>query len=116
MAAKPGEYKTVQARILAYAQEIGWTYVPRSEAEKRRGFDHSKNTPAEQAAEASTYLDDLIDSQVQKLNPKYADGPAALVGRLPRLHAGIAGNRTFLAYPRNTNTFYAKAEARARKL
>ncbi len=25
----PGEYKTVQARILAYAQEIGWTYVPR---------------------------------------------------------------------------------------
>ena len=24
----PGEHKTVQARILAYAQEIGWTYVP----------------------------------------------------------------------------------------
>jgi hypothetical protein len=24
----PGEYKTVQARILAYAQQIGWTYVP----------------------------------------------------------------------------------------
>lgn len=29
----PGEHKTVQARILAYAQEIGWTYVPRTEAE-----------------------------------------------------------------------------------
>ena len=28
----PGEHKTVQARILAYAQEIGWTYVPREEA------------------------------------------------------------------------------------
>ena len=27
--ANPTEYKTVQARILAYAQEIGWTYVPR---------------------------------------------------------------------------------------
>jgi type I restriction enzyme R subunit len=26
----PGEHKTVQARILAYAQEIGWTYVPRA--------------------------------------------------------------------------------------
>lgn len=52
MAAKPGEHKTVQARILAYANEIGWTYVPRGEAEKRRGFDHSKATPAEQAAEA----------------------------------------------------------------
>lgn len=34
----PGEHKTVQARILAYAQEIGWTYVPRAEAEVRRGF------------------------------------------------------------------------------
>ena len=35
----PGEHKTVQARILAYAQEIGWTYVPRAEAEKQRAFD-----------------------------------------------------------------------------
>ncbi len=28
----PNEHKTVQARILAYAQEIGWRYVPRAEA------------------------------------------------------------------------------------
>ena len=32
----PGEHKPVQARILAYAQEIGWRYVPRAEAEARR--------------------------------------------------------------------------------
>jgi len=38
---KPGEHKTVQSRILEYAQEIGWTFVPRAEAEKRRGFDAS---------------------------------------------------------------------------
>jgi hypothetical protein len=25
----PGVHKTVQARILQYAQEIGWVYVPR---------------------------------------------------------------------------------------
>jgi len=31
----PGEHKTVQARILAYAQEIGWTFVLRAEAEAR---------------------------------------------------------------------------------
>ena len=62
MGDKPGEYKTVQARILAYAQEIGWTYVPRGDAEKRRGFDRSKDTSAEQAAEASPYFDDLLDS------------------------------------------------------
>jgi type I restriction enzyme R subunit len=35
----PGEYKTVQSRILAYAQEIGWSFVPRDETERRRGFD-----------------------------------------------------------------------------
>ena len=31
---KPSEHKTVQARILAYAQEIGWTLVSRAEAER----------------------------------------------------------------------------------
>lgn len=35
----PGEHKTVQARILGYAEAIGWTLVPREEAEQRRGFD-----------------------------------------------------------------------------
>ncbi len=35
----PGEHKTVQARILQYAQEIGWTHVPFAEAKTRRGFD-----------------------------------------------------------------------------
>ena len=34
----PGEHKTVQARILKYAQEIGWTYVPRDEAEAAAGL------------------------------------------------------------------------------
>ena len=61
----PGEQKIVQARLLAYAEEIGWTYVPHGEAERRRGFDHSKKTPAEQAAEALPYFDDLRDSQVR---------------------------------------------------
>jgi type I restriction enzyme R subunit len=31
----PSEHKTVQARILAYAEEIGWSYVPREESERR---------------------------------------------------------------------------------
>lgn len=112
----PSEYKTVQARILAYAQESGWTYVPRAEAERRRGFDHSRATAAEQAAGASPYFDDLLDAQVRKLNPKYAEGPGALVGDLRRLHADIAGNRDFLAYLRNTRTFFDKGEGRERNL
>jgi type I restriction enzyme R subunit len=36
---KPSEHKTVQARILAYAEAIGWTIVAREQAEHRRaGF------------------------------------------------------------------------------
>ncbi len=35
----PGEHKTVQTRIIAYAQEIGWTHVPFAEPKTRRGFD-----------------------------------------------------------------------------
>src|SRR5947208_1364665 len=112
MASKPGEHKTVQARILTYAQEIGWAYVTRGEAEERRGFDFSKASPAEQAADASPYFDDLLDSHVRKLNPKYADGPGALVGELRRLHADIAGNRDFHAYLRSSRTFYDKGEGR----
>ena len=36
MTDKPGEHKTVQARILANTQEIGWTYVPWGEDGRRR--------------------------------------------------------------------------------
>ena len=39
----PGEHKTVQARILHYAQEIGWTYVPRDEAKRARVSGHRGN-------------------------------------------------------------------------
>ncbi|MDR0683133.1 MAG: hypothetical protein LBG15_14980 [Dysgonamonadaceae bacterium] len=30
---KPNEHKSVQARILKYAEEIGWTFVSQGEAE-----------------------------------------------------------------------------------
>jgi type I restriction enzyme R subunit len=35
----PSEHKTVQARILAYAEAIGWTLGSREESGQRRGFD-----------------------------------------------------------------------------
>ena len=35
---KPGKHKTVQSRTLKYAQEIGWIFVSRAEAEARRGL------------------------------------------------------------------------------
>ena len=52
----PGEHQTVQARILAYAQEIGWTFVPRAEAEARRGFDPDGATPEDRGRTASLYF------------------------------------------------------------
>jgi len=36
----PSEQKSVQARILKDAHEIGLSYVSRNESEKRRSFDH----------------------------------------------------------------------------
>ncbi len=63
---KPGEHKTVQARILAYAQEVGWTIVSRDQTEKRigdisvplRGKVGDRNVPAP----LSLFFDDLLDA------------------------------------------------------
>ncbi|MBH0177232.1 MAG: HsdR family type I site-specific deoxyribonuclease [Nitrospira sp.] len=103
----PGEHKTVQARILAYAQEIGWIYVPRGEAERRRGFDQDAATPEEQARHASLFFGDLLHAKVREFNPKYKEAEGALVGELQRLHSDIYGNRDFLTYLRNQRTFFS---------
>ena len=97
----PSEHKTVQARILAYAQEIGWRYVPRAEAEARRGFDPDAVAPEERARKASLYFDDLLHAQVRAFNPKYKDAEGALIGEFQRFHADIYGNRDFLQALRN---------------
>ncbi|MDO8706320.1 MAG: hypothetical protein Q7J84_15370 [Sulfuricaulis sp.] len=48
----PGEHKTVHARILHYVQVIGWRFVPRANAEKRRGFDRDGATPEKRTRSA----------------------------------------------------------------
>src|SRR5438093_1707419 len=108
----PGEYKTVQSRILAYAQEIGWTYVPRESVERRRGFDPDGATLEDRARLASLYFDDLLHAQVLIFNPKYKEAEGALVGELRRLNADIAGNREFLAYLRNQGKFFCAEDNR----
>ncbi len=108
----PREHKTVQARILAYAQEIGWTYVSRAEAEARRGFDPDGATPEDRARTASLYFGDLLHAQVCAFNPKYKETEGALVGEFQRLNADIAGNRDFLTYLRNQGKFFCAEESR----
>lgn len=110
--AKPGEHKTVQARILQYAQDIGWTYVPRAEAEARRGFDPDGATADERARLASLYFGDLLHTQVSKFNASYKEAEGALVGELQHLHADIAGNRDFLSYLRNEAKYFDADEGR----
>ncbi len=102
---KPGEHKTVQARILQYAQDIGWTFVPREEADRRRGVD-ANGKPG------SLYFDDLLYQTVKAFNPAYTDAPGALIGQFRRLHSDIHGNRGFLAYLRNQGKFFHAVENR----
>ncbi len=108
----PSEHKTVQARILKYAQEIGWTFVPRDEAERRRGFDPDGATPEERARKASLFFGDLLHAQVRTFNPKYKEAEGALIGEFQRFHADIYGNRDFLQALRNQHKFFCAEENR----
>ena len=109
---KPGEHKTVQSRILKYAQEIGWTFVPRSEAEQRRGFDPQASTPEERSRTATLFFDDLLFAKVREFNPKYKEAEGSLTGQFRHLHADIYGNRDFLGFLRNTGKFFHADEYR----
>lgn len=75
----PTEHKTVQARILEYAGDIGWLCVSREDAEQRRGFDPNL-PPAERAG--------------------------ALLGQFRHLHTDIYGNREFVEHLRNHGRFF----------
>jgi type I restriction enzyme R subunit len=112
---KPGEHKTVQARILAYAQEIGWTFVPREEAERRRGFEPDV-PPAERAKNRTLFFDDLLDAQLRTFNPRYAEAEGALLGQFRHLHTDIYGNRDFIEHLRNRGKFFDHEEKRERDL
>jgi hypothetical protein len=111
----PGEHKTVQSRILAYAAAIGWTVVSREEAEQRRGFDPA--APAEERARnRSLFFDDLLDAKLRDFNPRYGEAKGALLGQLRHLPASIYGNRDFLELLRNRGKFFDHEEKRERDL
>ncbi|MEX2607669.1 MAG: type I restriction endonuclease, partial [Kiritimatiellia bacterium] len=120
---KPGEHKTVQARILAYAQEIGWTFVSREQAEKKRSADtpvrlqHGEgNADRSVRAPVSLFFLDLLEAKVREFNPRYAEAEGVLVGKLELLHADIFGNRAFVEFLRNRGTFFDQEEGRERDL
>jgi len=130
----PREHKTVQARILEYAEAIGWTIVSREGAERRRGFgpqitqmnadSEVEKTHLRKSAKSavsktsdgkglSLFFDDLLDAKVRAFNPRYAVAEGALPGQFRHLHTGIYGNREFVEYLRNRGKFFDHEEKRA---
>ena len=77
----PSEYKTVKICILEYAQDIDLNIVPREKAEQRCDFD--SDAPSEDPAKgASLFFDDLLDTQVRKFIPRYAETEDAFLNQL----------------------------------
>lgn len=75
----PGKHETVQSRILEYALVIGWTFVPREDAEGRRGIAAIKNGELG-IWNSSLFFDDLLDARVRVFNPRYAVAEGAALG------------------------------------
>jgi type I restriction enzyme, R subunit len=122
---KPSEHKTVQARILAYAQEIGWTFVSREEAERRRGLNHKERRDRKEDLDSDSlsslcslrlFFEDLLHAKVREFNPRYAEAEGALPGKFRHLHTDIYGNREFVEHLRNRGKFFDHEEKRERDL
>ncbi len=109
---KPTEQKSVQARILKYAQEIGWKYVGQKEAEERRGFDPQGVSPRDRAETASLYFQGILHEKVNKFNPHFHNNIDDLIRRFSALTPDIYGNREFVQYLRGDKTFFHEGENR----
>ena len=110
--AKPTEHKSVQARILKYANEIGWAIVSQGEAESRRGFDTTAASPREKAKNASRFFTEILFEKVKQFNPKFKDRKEDLLRLLDLPLPTIHGNRDFLHYLQGEKTFFSKEENR----
>ena len=109
---KPAEHKSVQARILKYSNQIGWTIVSQGEAEGRRGFDNSAASPREKDKNASRFFTETLFEKVKQFNPKFKDNKEDLLRLLDLPLPTIHGNRDFLNYLQGEKTFFSKEENR----
>ena len=78
----PSVHKTVQARILAYAEAVGWTLVSREEAEQCRGFDLDV-PPSDRDRNSSLFFDDVLDAMAREFNPRYAEAEGRVGWAIP---------------------------------
>ena len=73
------EHNTVQSRILAYVEAIGWSVIYNEEAEQQRGFD-SEMAPADQFSIRLLSFDELLDAKVLEFHRRYAESAGAFLG------------------------------------
>ena len=106
--AKPNEHKTVQVRILKYANKIGWTINSQGEAESRRGFDTSAASPREKAKNASRFFTETLFAKVKEFNPKFKDSEGDFFRLLDLPLPTIYGNRDFLHNLQGEKTFFSR--------
>jgi type I restriction enzyme R subunit len=109
--AKPGEHKTVQSRILKYADDLGWRVVSRSEAEELRGFKDGVK-PEERSRGADLFFSERLFSKAQEFNPRMQDDLPALLRRFALLSGDIFGNRDALDLIRGQGKFFVDDENR----
>jgi len=108
----PTEHRSVQSRIIKYAEEIGWSFVPRTEAEIKRGFSEELHNIQDKAKNANLYFADILHQRVKEFNPLFSETKTELIRKFNLLQTNISGNREFLKFLREEQKFYYKAENR----
>ncbi len=93
---------TVQNPFVRYAQDAGWTYLPREEALRLRHGD------------TGLVLDEVLTGQLQRLNPEVMNEARAqaVVGAISRLPPTIQGNLQAWEYLRGLKTVFVESERR----
>src|SRR4030066_1757046 len=105
------EHKTVQQRILEYAQEINWKFILQSKAEELRHFDTSASLPQERIKSSSLFFKDILIQKLTEFNPKLIN-PLDIISQLSLLRFDIQGNKDFLEYLRGEKNFFKNDDNR----
>lgn len=100
---KPTEQKSVQQRIIHYATEIGWTYIPRLQSDLRRGETENYKT--------KLYSSETLIKKLREFNP-WLPPNYSFSSYPPK----IEGNSQLLLALRNQSTAYDEKERRERNV
>ncbi len=103
---KLSEYKTVQAPLIRYAEEAGWTYVSRSEAVAFR------------KGEGGLLFNRVLEEKLVELNPGLitAGNAGDVIRRIEAVRNTIEGNAEILAWLRGEQSVYDEGEKRERNV